>query len=409
MKLLLKLSWRNLWRNKRRTLITATAVAFAVMLAIAMRGIQLGTYEVNIRYVAELFSGYLQIQSPGYQDNPSLQKSFRYDEFLIEILDQHPRIVNHAPRVIADGLVSYRDNSLGAALIGIDPQRELNTSEITKKIYTGHFIESTTSTNIVIGYKLLENLHAKIGDEIVVLAQGYDGSLGNQKFTIIGTLKTGSAEIDAMAIFMGIETAQELVTLYGKCNTIAIRLEKLSDISDVRDDLAPLLHERNLDVLPWSEVMPDLKQAIELDNISGLLFLAILLLVVAFGITNTVLMSVTERFREFGIVLSLGMPQITLVSIVILETIFIAFIGVGIGNILAAGINTYIVHNPIVFSGEFEAIYAEYGFLPRIESSLEPTIFVNHTLIILLVALFAAIYPLIKVFRLEPLKGIRYT
>jgi ABC-type antimicrobial peptide transport system permease subunit len=131
--------------------------------------------------------------------------------------------------------------------------------------------------------------------------------------------------------------------------------------------------------------------------------------VVAFGITNTVLMSVTERFREFGVTLAIGMPGRKLVAQVLLETIFITVIGIVIGNLLAAGINYYIVENPIIFGGEFADLYAEYGFLPRMESTLKPAIFLNSTIATFMISMAACLYPLFKVYRLEPLKGIRYT
>jgi len=409
MNLLFKLAWRNIWRNRRRSIITISTIAFAVMLSITMRGIQLGTYEVNIKHVVEVFSGYMQIQHPGYQSNPSLRKSLRYDPSVLELLDTEPLVTSYAPRIITDGLVSYGENSLGAALIGLDPQRERRTSNIMEKIHEGVFFESDTSMSVVVGYKLLHNLKAKIGDEIVVLAQGYDGSLGNMKFRIAGTVKTGSPEFDGMGLFMGLASAQELLAFYERCSIVAIRVEGLADLPEAYSHLRGKVESNHLALLMWNEVMPDLQQAIDLDNISGILFLGILILVVAFGITNTVLMSVTERFREFGVTLSLGMPQTMLLSLVLLESVLIMLVGMLIGNALAAGVNYYIVQNPIVFGGEFEAIYADYGFLPRIESTMRPSVFVNSSLSIIAVSLVATLYPLMKVFKLEPLKGIRYT
>ncbi|RMF57000.1 MAG: FtsX-like permease family protein, partial [Calditrichaeota bacterium] len=132
-------------------------------------------------------------------------------------------------------------------------------------------------------------------------------------------------------------------------------------------------------------------------------------IVVAFGILNTMLMSVTERFREFGIVLSLGMPNRKLVIMVLWETFFIVVLGLILGNLLAAGINYYIVQHPIVFSGGFAELYEEYGFLPRLESTLRWSIFFNNNIAILFISLLAIIYPAYKVYKLEPLKGIRYT
>ncbi len=155
--------------------------------------------------------------------------------------------------------------------------------------------------------------------------------------------------------------------------------------------------------------MPDFKQSIELDNVSGILTLSILIIIVAFGILNTVLMSVMERFNEFGISLSIGMPQVKLVYLVFIETFFISMLGLLLGNIIGWGINYYIVLHPIQFGSEIGKIYEEYGFLPMIESSLDPMIFVNTTLSILGISILACFYPAYKVFKLEPLKGIRYT
>jgi ABC-type lipoprotein release transport system permease subunit len=407
--MLMKLAWRNIWRSKRRSIITILAVTFAVMLSIAMRGLQLGTYEVNIKTAVEMFPGYLQIQKTGYQKNPSLQKSFSFDRELREMLHKEPLITGFTPRIVGDGLISFKDNSAGAGILGIVPETEKTVSEIMSKVNEGRFFQSDSSSDIVIGHTLLSNLKAEIGDTVVVLAQGYDGSLGNLLFKIVGTIKTGSRDFDAGAVFMGLSTARDLMAMYGRVNMVAISLDDLDDIPEVQSHLNRALQNSELTALRWNEIMPDFEQSIQLDNIGGILFLGILVVVVAFGIMNTVLMSVTERFREFGVTLSIGMPQRKLVTQVFIETLFIVLIGIVIGNILAAGINYYIVQNPIVFGGEFAELYAEYGFLPRLESTLKPHIFWNSSLATFLISIFASLYPLSKVYWLEPLKGIRYT
>ena len=162
-------------------------------------------------------------------------------------------------------------------------------------------------------------------------------------------------------------------------------------------------------VLTWQEVMPELEQFISLDNISGIFFLLILVVIVAFGILNTVLMSVTERFKEFGVTLAIGMQQIKLVVLILLETIFLAIIGIVIGDIIGYGINAYLIANPIVFGGDMAALYEEYGFLPIMKSSLDVMIFINISISVFIVSILASIYPAVKTYRLEPLKGIRYT
>lgn len=409
MNLIVKLGWRNIWRNKRRSIITILAVTFAVMLSIAMRGMQLGTYAVNIRHVVKLYSGYVQLQAQGYQDNPSLQKSFLLTDSLRTLIEQTPDVTGWTPRVAGDGLVSFRETSVGSRILGVDPRREETTSTLATKISKGSFLTGASEDAIVVGATLLDNLKAEIGDTVVVLAQGFDGSLGNMKYRIVGTLKTGSPDFDGATILMSLPAAQDLLSLYGRFSMVAIMLDDLDAIDDATESLNRSLADSGVQALGWEEVMPDFAQSIQLDNVSGMLMLAILIIVVAFGITNTVLMSVTERFREFGIVLAMGMPHQKLVLVVLLETFFIVIIGLILGNILAAGINAYLMAYPIEFGGEFQAIYEEYGFLPRLESTLKPTMFLNSSLAVLAISLLATIYPLTKVLRLEPLKGIRYT
>lgn len=409
MKLLLKLAWRNIWRNKRRSILTLLAIIFATLSAIAMRGIQLGTYEESIKHAVEQFSGYIQIQPKSYKKNPSLNKTVKIDPQIRSYLDNSQLVKGYAERIIADGLISYKDNSFGAAIFGIVPDQESKTTRIIKRINKGEFFESDTSSEIVVGYKLLQNLNAEIGDEVVVLAQGYDGTMGNLKYKVVGTVKLGSYEFDAMAVFMGLKTSQELLMMYGKSSIAAISVNSLNAIPKVKSDLKNYIDQENEVVLAWQEVMPELEQFISLDNISGIFFLFILVIIVAFGILNTLLMSVTERFNEFGVTLAIGMKQSKLVILILLETIFLSFVGVIIGDLIGFGINTYLTANPIMFEGELKSLYEEYGFLPIIKSSIKASIFITTSIGVVLISLFASIYPIIKTYKLEPLKGIRYT
>lgn len=410
MKLLLKLAWRNIWRNKRRSILTLSAIAFATLAAIAMRGMQLGTYAVNIKNSVNMFAGYLQIQRDGYQKNPSLNLCYKNTPQIEEAINSLPEIKGFTPRVYANGLISFEENSLGSAIFGISPTREKNVTTMISKIDEGKFFTEDDSYSIVLGRKLLQNLKASIGDDVVVLAQGFDGSMGNLKFNITGTVKTGSPEFDGMAAFIGLKTAQELLAMYGnRINATSISLYNLDDVESVREKLKRILPDEKLAVLDWQEIMPDFKQSIDLDNISGMMMLIVLIVIVAFGILNTVLMSVTERFNEFGVTLSIGIPQMKLVSLIFIETIFITIIGIIIGDIIGWGINYYILHNPIEFGSEMAPLMEEFGWLPRMESSVDFWIFLNNSILILVVSILAWIIPAYKVYKLEPLKGIRYT
>lgn len=409
MRLLLKLAWRNIWRNKRRSVLTLLAITFATFAAISMRGIQKGIYAINIKNVINISSSYIQIQKKGYQENPSLNKCFVLDDALRNRIDSIPEIKAYSPRIYSEGLISFENNSQGTILFGIDPEKEKDVTGIVSKIKKGNYFTSENEDEIILGNTLIENLKASIGDEIVILTQCYDGSLGNQKFKIIGASRTGSQEMDGMSAYISINAARNLLAMGDKIHAVAINLYDVDQIPAALNELKSRINDEDLDVLDWGDLMPDFKQSIEFDNISGIFFLFILILIVAFGILNTVLMSVTERFNEFGVTLSIGMPQVKLVQLVIIESIFITIVGIIIGNLIGWGINYYIVQNPIQLGSEYAGLYEEFGFLPLIDSSVEFSIFINTSLSILAIAFAASLYPAYKVYKLEPLKGIRYT
>ncbi len=408
MKLILKLAWRNIWRNWRRSVITIAAVFFAAVLSIAMRGLQLGTYEHNIKNAVEMFTGYLQVQHKDYRDNPSLRKSFEFDDALKQKLRDNKYVRAFTPRIMADGLLGYDQNSTGAAIFGLDPATELKVSRIDGRVNAGSFISDDAKYDIVIGHKMLENINASIGDTIVVLCQGYDGTLGNLKFRIAGTSKMGSHEMDAMSVFMHIDAARRLLSMGSRVTSVAINLPGLDALDPAHSSLDKQIGG-DLAVLDWAELMPDMKQSIEFDNVSGIVYLGLLIIIVAFAILNTVVMSISERTREFGIMLALGIRHHVIVAFIFFEILFMTLLGIIIGNLAGFGLNYYLMENPITFGGQLAEMYEQFGFLPQMISSVESGIFINTSLTILVIAVLVYIYPIIKIFRLEAIKGIRYT
>jgi ABC-type lipoprotein release transport system permease subunit len=405
----LKLAWRNIWRNSRRSLLTLTAIAFAVFVAETMKGMQVGTFEFNIEHTLRFFSGYLQIQREEYSDFPSPSKSFRVRREISAALDREKDVVGYAPRITGSALVGYKGNSYGAMLIGVSPHAEEKTFEFTKRIVTGRFLQNDTSAEVVLGEGLMRNLHARIGEKIVILAQGRDGSMGNMKFKIVGAVRMGSSEIDKKILFIGIAAANEMLAMHGAVSYIAVRLSSLGVVGKVQKRLQEKLNDTKLRVLSWKEIIPQLEETLQMKAAGTFLIELILFIIVGFGILNTLLMSVMERHFEFGISLSIGMKNGKLASLIFLEFILLLLVGLFAGNVVGYLLNYYLSFHPIVMGSAMRQMYEHYGFLPFIYSSAEPRIFFNITFVITIIALFAALYPVWKVLKLEPLKGIRYT
>jgi ABC-type lipoprotein release transport system permease subunit len=412
MNLIFKIAWRNIWRNWRRSVLTMLAVIFACFFIILMKGIQQGTFDANIKTTLDLFTGYLQVQYKGYQDNPALNKSFSMDLEMLSNLQNDINIKGFAPRVTSFGLIGHKEKSLGTAIIGVDPSREMLFSQLATKVKKGKFLMADDNEKIIVGERMLKNLDAKIGDTVVILAQAFDGTMGNKKYIINGSFRFGSNELDGMSIFMNIRAADEILAMNNRINSIAIFLHNIKDINSVKMNLNAMAQKKSdkkLEILPWEEILKDLKQTFDMKIISEVFYIGILVMIVGFGILNTVLMSITERFNEFGVMLALGTKHYIIIAAVFIETMIITILGILFGFGLGYGVNSYIVDNPILLPGNFTKLYEEYGFLPEIHSTVANNIFTSTGTIIFIVALIVFIYPAFKLMKLTALKGIRYT
>jgi putative ABC transport system permease protein len=417
MSLIIKLAWRNIWRNKKRSMLTIAAISFALLLTNFMRGQQIGTYAKNITMAVNVFSGYLQIQNKGFQDNPSLRKSIHYTDDLKSDINNLDDIKSFTPRIYSFGLLGYKDNSVGAALFGLDPKTEETVTNLNTKVIEGEFLRDDAIWDVVLGVKMIKNLGAKLGDTIVILSNGYDGSMGNEKFRIGGISKMGSTEFDNGSVFMHFKAAQQLLFMGDKVSVIAVSLHNSEMIEIAKNSIDSLIStkaysDQKMRVLDWGEVMPSFKQSIDFDRISGMIFMGLLILVVAFGIVNTILMSVTERFKEFGVMLAIGTHHTKLVSIVFWETVLLTCYGLIFGTILGFIANYMVYLNPIplsVFMEGGEDLMADFGFEQFMYASIDAMIFINNILVISAASLLAFVYPAIKIFKLEALKGLRYS
>jgi len=406
--LLLKLAWRNVRRQRRRSLLTILAVTFAAFLSITMRGMQIGSYEANIRNVVRLYSGHCQIQARGYHKNPSLESNFACDEQLLSAVRSVPHVRAVSPRITAEGLIACGGNSVGVMILGVDVRSERDVTTLLERVREGSPPSGGPKPTVVLGQTLARNLGVAIGTSVVLLAQGVDGTLGNMRYDVSGIVRTGSPDLDRTIVMMDLGPMQELLVMDGRVSALVVALDDLDHVSTAVGRLREQLPASGFEVLPWDELMPEFRQHIQMDNVSGILFLGILIVIVAFGILNTIMMSVTERYREFGVTLAMGIPPAHLACVILLEGICIGCAGLVVGNVLALGVNAYLTFHPIVFGGDLGSISEEYGFLPALYSTLRWTVFANSSLSILAVTLLSCVYPAYRVYQLQPIEGIHH-
>ncbi len=407
MGLFLKLAWRNIWRNKRRSALTAAAVGFAVAVTVIMRAMQYGTYERMILDAVSLFSGHLQIQSRGFHEYQTLGYTFVWNDSVAALLRSMPEVRSFAPRVEAEALVGAGENTTGALVVGIDPARERQVTTLDAHLRQGSYLADDVH-GALIGIDLAQRLQVGVGDQLVVIAQGYDGSLGADLFTVQGIVKTGLPDFDAGVVVVPLQAAQELFSLDTRLTEVAVTVRDFRRLPQVTSRLRRQLDPGEYAVLTWSELMPELVQLIGFDKAGGTFFIWVLLVVVGFGILNTVVMMVLERTREFGVMMSIGMRPARLFGLIMLEALLLSLSGLVSGSVLGAGVGAYMAAHPLPLPGEASIAMQAMGFKAFIYSKLTPSIFYESMRLILIITLVASLVPALRAARLLPVKALRH-
>jgi len=405
MKLYLILAWRNIWRNKRRTIIAASSIFFAILLAIFTRALQFGIYDHMIDSAVRMYTGYLQIHGKGYWEERTLEKSIEADDKLINQIEKIPFVEIAVPRLENYMLVSSREITKVASVIGIDPERENKMTGLKNKLIAGRYLNDNDQ-GILIAEGLARLIKVNIGDSVILYGQGIFGITTATVCPVIGVIKFALPDLNNSFIYMPIKFGQNLFSMESKITTISLMLINPRKINEVQSELNKLLNEK-FEVMRWEEMMPELVQGIQLDNVSGLIMLLILYIVIAFGIFGTVMMMTAERTKEFGILISIGVKKSKLILITTIETIFIALLGGISGVLISIPLVIYFHNNPIRYSGELEEISLKFGVEPVLPLSTDLSIFLSQTFLVIIIALVSSLYPLNYIRKIKPVEAIR--
>lgn len=404
---LLKLAWRNLWRSPRRTWITTFSVVFAVMLALFLESLERGSQELMVQNMVQFSTGYLQLQDPLYKEETSLDNTMYFDEALeTQLVQNSNNIAFTVPRIESYALAAGEEKSRVAYIMGIDPESEDRFNSIADRLREGEFF-GENEMETVLGSGLAANLNLRIGDTLVVLGQGFQGTMAAGKFSVAGTIRHPVPEMNEMMVYLKIEDAQWLFSAYDRLTSLIITPERPSRHKQIADELKQSDFLQDYRVYTWEELQPELVRTIAFDRASTLIFLLILYVVVAFGIFGTILTMVLEREKEFGMLISVGMHRWKLAIVIFTETLIINFLGVLIGLILSLPILIYLYFNPIPLGEELGSLMAEYGMEALLKFSLDPQLFAQQGIIIFFISMVIVLYPVTRVLTLNVLEAAR--
>jgi len=405
MNMYLSLSWRNIWRNKNRTLIAAASVFFGVLVAVLMRSSQEGSYSYMIHSSAKLFTGYLQLQGVGYWDNRSLDRSIRMAPEQLQSIASMPDVIAVSRRLETFVLVSYGRDTKVAQVIGIDPSAENAMTDLKKRLVKGTYLENGEE-GVMLGEGLAHRLKVDVGTSVILYGQGYHGQIAAAELPVKGLLKLPFAEMNNALLYLDLQQAQAIFSMPERITSLPIMIDHVDHLVNVKGTLSAHLAPDQV-LMTWEEMMPELVQHILIDNASGLIMLLILYIVIIFGVFGTVMMMVSERIKEFAILLSVGMKKGRLMVVTMLESIFVAFVGMVAGVVGSLPIVIFLYHHPIRLSGDWAKNFENLGIEAVITFSQNPLIFVQQALVVLIIALASSLYPILFIQRLEPATAIR--
>jgi len=397
-----KMAWRNIWRNPRRTLLTICAIAFASAILVFMLSFQFGSYETMINSSVKIHTGHLQIQAQDYNDKGDIRLVVSDPAAIGRILDGTPGVEAYTYRANAFSMVSSSERTYGVMVV----------ATIKNVVRQGSYLSEGDADGVLVGEFLAKNLQVGPGDELIMLGQGRDGSVAATLLTVKGVYKSGLPDIDRSSIQITLKNFQDVFSMRGAVHEVVVIGDSLRDIPAIKATVVAAMEnirsKRPMVALDWMELVPGLLQSIQMDLVSGMIFYLILIMVVAFSIMNTFLMAVFERTKEFGVLMAIGTTPRRLTKILLIESISLTMVGIVAGIILGCIITLYFQAHGIDFSGSSELL-SQFGISGKMYPRLSVLSAAIGPALVLMITSLAALYPALKIRRLRPVEALSHT
>lgn len=403
---IIRLSWRNLWRNHRRTVIMLAAISTGVWAMIFMTALMRGMVDDMIADGIRNLPGHVQVHHPDYRDDPSVANSIDHPAGRLLGALNSPEVADWTARIRVPAVISSERDTRGITLLGIDPDTEQAVSFGPDQIVAGRFLEGPDDTGLVIGAKLLKRLETKLGRRIVVMSQDPENTVVDRGFRIVGVFKGRLEALEDTYILAGRSTIDTMLGTGGKVSEIAVLGHNYRKVDDLTQTIATGAGP-DLEVLPWFELDSYLGTMLTVMDGFVLVWMVVVFLALSFGLANTLSMAVFERVREIGLIQALGMRPSTIINQILIESFFLLAIGLVIGNLLAVaaikplegGIDLSIVAQGMEMFGSGSVLYP----------ALKVRDMAMANLVVIVLGLLTALLPAWRASKLDPVEAINKT
>ncbi len=399
------MAWKNLDRNRSRTIITVSAIFFAVVLSVATSSLRAGIFDQLVDNITRSYTGKIQIHAAGYWEEPSLDKTFSRDLTVESMLTRELNMKSVLPRLETFVLAASDRLAKGAQLVGMDPEAEDQMTGMRSRLVSGVFPDAT-SKGLLLAAGMLHRMGARVGDTLVLLGQGYHGAMAAGKYPIQGVIRFGAPDLNDRLIFIPLLAMQDFLLAENRLTAYVLDPSTSHRLLEQTDSIRKRVGSE-YETMAWTEMMPDIEQHIRTDTRNMRIVQWVLYLLVSFGIFGTLLMLMSERVHEFGMLLALGMHRLQLASVLIWELMFVFGLGVLSGLLASFPLIFFLNRYPIRLSGSIAAAYERFGFEAVFPAAMDPAIFWEQGATVLLIGLLLSIYLVWRIFRLYPVNAMR--
>ena len=403
----LRMAWRNLWRHGRRTWLTIGAMIFSNTLLVFSISLQFGSYDMMIDNTLQAFSGHIQLQHPRYLDEPKMRYALPDIGATAQSLRDELGLSSISARAAGFALASSNDRSYGLQILGVDANHEPLVSTLPGLVKQGRYLAPGASEEIVIGSVLARNLRVGVGDELTFLGSGFDDSFAAAVVTVVGIFESGVPDLDRSVAQVNLGYFQNIFSMQKHGHSIVVRAPHIDDVDQLMERVSALITGADgIALRHWEALQPGLKQAIQADMASAWFMYMVLIVLVAFSVLNTQLMSVLERTREFGTMMALGLKPSRLSRLVMLETGLMTGLGLIIGIVIGALITCYLSVVGFSYPG-MEEMAVKFNLPDRMYPAISLISLTLGPGVVAIGSLLAAIYPATRLYLLLPIEAMR--
>jgi len=404
---LLRMSWRNVWRNWRRTIIAVVAISLGLVLLLIFDGMLGGAEQAMYGNVVKLQGGNVQIHAPGYREKANRMPLLPLAdaEAVVQAALAQPQVIEASRRINTGGMVSSHEGTFPVAIVGIEPEAEAPVGLLADNIAAGRYLTAQDGDELLIGQALADQLEVSAGDRVTLVGRATHEQMRSRTMTIVGIYDLGVEEVEKGMVYISLAAAQALYDLRDQATEVDVALRIMGQegrvVPALRDELP------GYEVDPWYVTDPTTKQTMEMEKGIMSLFGLVILVIAGVGILNLLLMAVFERTREIGIMAAMGMKRWETMVLFLLEGTFIGLLGAVAGCIVGGLINLYFGQVGLPWTAqEYSELTALLG--DRIYFDVGLGLLLNRGLTVLIIAALAALYPAWQASRREPAEALHY-